>query len=401
MLTLVMVSGGMLAALADKAREYYGGDLQFMSGSDNNFSLSPDLTAKLQKYLPDDVKIFERFDYDGRTSELYFNGESSRLKIIKGVDFAAEKPLFSKFTFSEGSAAVVVPAGITGRNGIIISKPIAAKLGVHAGDTVTLYLRTIHGSNNVITLFVSGIFQDSSLFGRYTSYMDIQALRTVTGYASDYVNRLSFYYPGAGPSVRAVKVLQKNLEKEFNMFPLPENKYSYFAHMNDPQYKKPLYALVTLDANRSELKMMVSALTGIIRLVTILLVTIIAVGIGSTYRVIVLRRSDETGTFRAIGMKVSGVIMLFVTEAFLLLAGSFFLGTIASFIITKIVSFFNLSFIPAFDLFLTAGHLVSLFSFINFAELAAVVFAVTLGAVLITIKTLGRENPAYAISAAE
>jgi ABC-type lipoprotein release transport system permease subunit len=87
--------------------------------------------------LPASVHVYRRFDYDGSASSLYFEGGSSRIRIIKGVDFQAEQALFSRFTFVEGNAVE------RSKNAsILLSEPVARKLGVHIGDNVTIFMRT-------------------------------------------------------------------------------------------------------------------------------------------------------------------------------------------------------------------------------------------------------------------
>ena len=393
-LGVIMITDGMLKALYSKAEQYYGGDIQFMGGSDYSLPNSDELIQKIRPLLPQGTEIYKRFDYDGQSSSFYYEGENARSRIIKGVDFTEEKTLFSRFTFTEGSATER-----TEHDGILLSKPIARKLGVHAGDSITIFMNTVYGYNNTMTVVVQGIFQDSSLFGMYTSYLDIEALRNISGYNDTYVNRICLYYPDKKPSAKDVAALQRSLEKQLNMFPLPADKQQFYDAMASDKWQKPLYALVTLEANKAEITMMTSALRTVVMLIIIPLIIIVAVGIGSSYRVIVIKRTVETGTFRALGLRPSGVIKLFSAESAFLLAAGFACGLILSLIASSIVSLFDFSFIPAFDLFLMGGHIRPYIDGLKTAAVLGIIAVTTLASVLFTLRSLVHVSPAGAFAA--
>jgi ABC-type lipoprotein release transport system permease subunit len=393
-LAVVFITDGMLGALQDKAKQYYGGDIQFLGGTDYRLDNADALVQTIKQYLPASVRIYNRFDYDGASTSYYFEGTEVRSRIIKGVDFTEEKELFSHFTFTEGS-----PAARQDHDTVLLSAPVAKKLGVHAGDSVTIFMQTIYGYNNTMNLVVSGIFQDSSLFGMYTSYMDIDALRNISGYPASYVNRICLYYPDREPTLADVEKLQHNLGMVLNMFPLPADKQQFYDAFSSGAWKKPLYALITLRANRQELSMLTGALNIIVLIIIIPLVLIVAVGIGSSYRVIVIKRTIETGTFRALGLRPSGVIKLFITESFFLLSAGFILGCLLSFIAVYILSRFNFSFIPAFDIFLTGGRILPFVNPLKLVIVLCIIFVTTLGSVLFTLHHLVHVSPVGALSA--
>ena len=78
--------------------------------------------------------------------------------------------------------------------------------------------------------------------------------------------------------------------------------------------------------------------TGIIILV--ILFFIIMVGITNTFRMIMIERTKEIGTMRALGMQKDGIMRLFLIEALLLSMGGAILGLVfagfAMFILSRI-----------------------------------------------------------------
>ncbi|MCR5612882.1 ABC transporter permease [Treponema sp.] len=399
MLSALMVTDGMLASMNEKARQYYGGDLQLLGGkhlsnletdSDNYIQV---LSSALEG---ENVVVSKRYNYDARNESYYFEGTSVRQRVIMGVEFENEKALFDKFTFTEGTFL-----NSEYEDTVIISQPIAKKLGCHVGDSITLYVTTSDGYKNTMDFVVIGVFQDSSVFGMYTSYVNYNSLMKILTIDPPQVNRISIYYPDGSPSFAKKQRLQKNLESKFLMYPLgmDKNKFydDFFVNAENQGIEK--FALISLDSNVSDLKLLVQALRLVVAAIIVMLAIIIAVGISSTYRVIVIKRNVESGTLRALGMKPSGIMRLFITEAFVLLVTGCFTGFVFSLIIAKVVSTFNLSFISGFDLFLTGGYLLPHVNGIKITGLVAAIIVTTLVSVLFTLRKLVHVSPVGAITA--
>ena len=106
MLSAIMITDGMIASMNEKARQYYGGDLQLLGGKSlSNDESDADKAIEILKECIDDdsVVIAKRYNYDARNESFYFEGMSVRQRVIYGVDFQHEKALFEKFTFVEGT----------------------------------------------------------------------------------------------------------------------------------------------------------------------------------------------------------------------------------------------------------------------------------------------------------
>ena len=182
------------------------------------------------------------------------------------------------------------------------------------------------------------------------------------------------------------------------MYKLTDDKNQFFAVLYDEAAPKPLFALITLDANIKDLQMLIDAIKAIVILITIILMAIISVGIGSTYRVIVMRRITEIGIYRALGMKPEGIRTLFLTETFFLLLAGCTAGILLSAAATGILARFNFSFIPAFDIFLTDGHLMPQVRLAKIATLLGTIIVTTLLSVLFTIRSAVHISPVGALA---
>lgn len=400
MLCALMVTDGMVKSMNEKARQYYGGDILFLGGHHITKTLA-DAREEAQMLKEsvgnrNDVKVFLRYNHDPEEhgESYYYEGTSVRQRAIIGVDFENEKDLFDKFTFVEGSYHKGEH-----EDTVLLSEPIAKKLGCHVGDSITYFAVTYNNYANTIDLVVTGIFLDASVFGMYTSYVNYDSLIKAMDY-EPLVDRISLYYVNGKPSDKELERIHGEMSKKIQMYPLDMDKKEFYKDFrkSDTSVVRKGY-LVSLDSTVSDLKLLVQALKLIVAAIVIMLVIIISVGISSTYRVIVIKRSLESGTLRAIGMKSSGIMKLFISEALVLLLSGCLTGFIFSAIAVKIASIFDLSFISGFDLFLTGGHLIADFNPLKIAGYVAIIIVTTLVSVLFTLRKLVRISPVGAITA--
>ena len=401
MLSAVCITDGMLKAVEDKARIYYGGDLVFMVSmtekneqglSSKNIENPSEKMEVLKSIVPEDTSLSYRIEYDARDAQIFFEGTSIRQRMFKGVDFDAENHLLERFNFLEGG----LPDS-SKSNAILISEPASRQLGVKAGDVVLVQMKTDNGYTNTLDMYVSGIFIDSSLFGSYTAYLDINALRNLASFEDDFSNRICMSYSVEEPlSKRDVVRMQKNLESIFNMYPLTDNKTEYARYAR--KHLERTYALITLDANIKDLQMLIDALKAVVLLIIVILVSIISVGMGSTYRITVMKRITEIGTYRAIGMKPAGVRNVFLVESLYLLVLGFFAAVLLTLEITWILSLFDFSFIPAFDIFLENSHLCSKIRIFKSLGLFLIIAVTTILSMLFTIRNVVHISPVSALA---
>lgn len=403
MLSVLMTTDGMIDSMTEKMRQYYGGDFMILSDNELHIELLEwydGIISALKEILPKGTEISYRYKRDSGDKSLFFEGVSVKQRSVQGVDFSLEEALFEKFNFVEGGIEIREK-----HDSLLLSEPAAKKLGVHIGDSVVLMMDTPFGPNTV-TLVVTGIFQDSSVFGMYTSYIDYQAMKDCMGFTQvenelkivkyNVIDKICVYYPKGSPSKSEIARVQAELEKRFDMFPLSYDKTDWQDY--DVPKDKKVFALIPLSANVSDLQKLSMALRAIVVMIVVMLVIIISVGISSAFRVIVLKRAVESGTFRALGMKPKGLMALYFTEILLLLVSGSVTGFAASLVIAKFASGYNLSFISGFDLFLTGGHLAPVLHFEEAAFLLAVIFVTTLGAVLFTLRKLVHISPVGALA---
>lgn len=389
---------GMLNSLEDKAKLYYGGDFTFIGGkTDLTLPNVDDFIEKLTPVFPEGSVISSRFDFDADYSSFYFEGTEARQRVIKGVDFSKEMELFQGFNYLEGNSL-----NMAGSNGVLLSEPIAETLGVQVGDSITFLLKTTKGYTNTVVLEVHGIFRDSSLFGMYTSYMDINCLRKSYDVAQTWANRICIDFPADFKITQEkVEAFQSQLEQKFTMFPLVDDKEIFYQPLLSKSFSEPHYALVDLYANLEDLKVLIDAMKIIAAFVILILMVIIMVGVSSTYRVIVMKRINEIGIYKAIGMNRMGIFSVLLSETSLLILVGCVAGMIFSWILCRVISCFSFSFIPAFDIFLVDGKLLPKISFLQSLLISVLVYVTTTFAVLFSVQKSVKMTPVDALGVTE
>ena len=185
------------------------------------------------------------------------------------------------------------------------------------------------------------------------------------------------------------------------MFKLVNDKYDFYDPLLAGQFSEPIYAFIVLDANMEDLGVIIDAMKIITSLVIAALVIIIVVGISSTYKVIVMKRINEIGIYKAIGMERGSVILLLLSEAFVLLISGCACGLGFCLLLEFIVKQFNFSFIPAFDMFLTNGYIVPMNSFCGAMLIFMVIIITTITAVLFSLRAAIRITPVQALTVTE
>ena len=396
-LASIAVSSGMMKSLRQKAKIYYGGDFALMcSVNDDGLDIynCRESIELVKSVLPDNAIVTPRMDFDARYASYYFEGVQALQNTIKGVKFENENNLISSFTFVEGGTE-----GMANSNGVLISAPIAKMLNVHVGDEITFQLMTYNDYTNTVPIIVKGIFQDSSVFGMYTSYMDFDFLKKAYDRPENYANRICVNFPDTAVSEKDLRKFYDSLSTVLNMYPWVDNKNDYIDATEF--FKTETWGFIPLSANLNDVEIMELAMDAVITFIVVILTIIVVAGIGSTYRVLIMKRITEIGIYMAIGMKKRAITCTLLFESLILLIAGCIGGIILTGAFCSIISIFDFSFIPSFDMFLEKGNLSPSLDVIKSVAVLASVIIVTLLAVLYsTLKSI-KIMPVQALAVTE
>jgi putative ABC transport system permease protein len=359
--TVQSLVAGLSSQINTRGARFYGGHLIIRSEAQPDImqaTQDPVIMAAIARagISPSAVSHRTHFGADGI---MFFNGESVRLRRVIGMDWSSEGRKISELKFISGN-----PAAMTAADGVLISDVTARRLGAAVGDQVILQVIREGGAINTISLWVRAIFQEASIFGYFTAYMDRRALDVALGFSPQYAATVGVYLRDPREEDRAAARLARVLGPGFAVTPV-----------------------INL---MPEIHTMLDALTFVSYAILALLAVVIAVGILNMYRVIIYERTREIGTMRAIGVQKPQVRNIVLWEAFLLALCGISAGLVLSVIGLFAVSQIPLSGAAGFDIFLDRGHL----SWVLYPDVVA------LDAVLVALITiLGAVSPARAAQA--
>jgi ABC-type lipoprotein release transport system permease subunit len=382
-LSLTSLFDTLVFNLKRKGSIYYGGDITVRGIKDQRTIIieepEPMLEA-IRNAVPAGTVVSPRINYRNSSITLFFAGDSIRQRMINGIDFREEEPMFQQLTFTEGGYNPLQER-FRKLPGILISEPTAQLLKARVGDDLLLYIPTRTRQVNTAVIVVEGIFRDSSLFGYYTAYMDIEALRHLTLFPEGQCTDIAIFFPEGYNGEKEARTLQAILEGQFPMTPLFAGQSELDNYRHSTEWKGIRYAINTLDSNLEQVNELLNAVRFIADFLVGILAAIVFFGVTNSYRISVYERRKEIGTLRALGMRKRSVTVLFLWEGVFLTLFAVGIGAVGALLVLGGLSLVDFSFLAGFDIFLRGKHLQA---FPTWSALGTTLL-LSLGAVLLAL----------------
>jgi len=285
---------------------------------------------------------------------VYFNGNAVRLKYVVGCDWETEEHLFSKMDF------VVQPEKSYGDDGIILSEPVARRLGAVMGDSIILEVDTRFWQKNTGVFIVRGIVKDSSIFGYYKVYTSRLTLNRLLLFNDTDCSSVGFFFDSKSNIEQKRLRLQNALVDKIQM--------GLFVHDRDELSRETSQwvaeyriFLLTLPVYLSEISNLLEAMNILTYFLYGMMLLIIFVSAAVTYRLILHERAREMGIMRAIGFYGGDLRFVLWTEVVALGIISLFAGFLLAWFLSGAASFVSFSWFPSFEIFQKNGKLSVLY----------------------------------------
>ena len=236
---------------------------------------------------------------------------------------------------------------------MILPQATANKLGVAVGETVLVKLSTVTGQQNL------GEFRESSpslrikaASGIDSAFVSLSYLNELLDLEEDAYQMLHVFLKDMADMDMAADIVYESIAARAEVEP----RYSMGLNMDrdedleeaqmealnqlfggERQVVEPWegtkFAVTTLNDVMAPVMSLIGVLNTIGLVVFIILLLITMVGIMNTFRMVLIERTQEIGTMRAIGMQQSAVRNIFMLEALFIGLG----GACAGFIMANIV----------------------------------------------------------------
>lgn len=357
-------------SLRHKATLYFGGDVVVLGNGPNGkhrLGRDEEILSLLKESGIGYQSLSRRtVSYQSETI-LFFSNNSLKQRRLIGVDLDLERQALESLDLSEGTIE-----GLSAGAGILVSQVTATKLGVRTGDTCMLLVDTVTGSKNTLSVVVSGVFRDTSFFG-YSSYLSLetlnQALDLPRGTSTEVGMTLG---PGIVPAAAAAQ-LQRTLTSKVPQVALMRSKVELDAFNDQPLGPDFRYAVMTLEVRLAEIQNILDALVVVSVVLNGLFLLIVVLGVGNTFRAVLVERTRELGVYRALGMTRGRLVALILTEVSILAIAGGLVGTLAGTLALACLTSIDWGPNSLAAMFLRRGHLAWTWP----APQAAALFAVS------------------------
>lgn len=406
-------SAGLVGSVKDNISWQFGGQIYItgvqLSEKGSELALLGDTEIALDvvSALGDQVaSVHQRSKASG---SFYFGTREETVR-LEGIDLAGELGLLEHFEVLAGDLTDLLKP-----SGVAIPEETARKLGVDVGEAIMFRVATITGQQNVGEFIVVAITAGDAGLGFASAYTAKAGLNELIGLSPDGFQSLNVYLKDINDVDQAATAIHAGLAATSAVEPRTEFGNDESSHMSSMRRMIGLGGIrsVALEEQWSGTKFTVTtiedvmapilSLVGILDLMSfwvfVILVVIIMVGILNSYRMILLERTAEIGTMRAIGVQKSGIRDIFLWEAFITSAGGALAGFAAALAVAGLFSLFDLGGSGLFSLFLADGRLAFRAAPMETARNFAIICLMSLAAAYLPARASSRLAPAAALRA--
>lgn len=332
-------------------------------------------------------------------------------ELIDGVDFRVEMPLLqrlplqsSNFDLLPGEERSIFVTGLTAR-----------KLGVEVGETVLARLTTVTGQTNVGEFVVAGIIDDRASLGMSFAYASLSHLNSLIGLEPNQFQLLTVVLKHLHDvDAGAEKIYDLGVAEGLDM-ERPELQVATQgtqttidisallgqasgSRVQDP-WEGTRYRLTTINEMMAPLEAAFTVLNSIGTIIFVVLLLITMVGILNTFRMILVERTREIGTIRALGMQRTMVRWLFLWEAAFISLGGGCVGVGLAAVISHLVGRISFAHVTELQFLTAGGHFTFHFTAGALVTNIGILLAMSLTAALLPADAASKMEPAKALRA--
>lgn len=285
-------------------------------------------------------------------------------------------------------------------NSLVIFEQQAKKLGVKVGDAITLSAPTMRGVNNTADVHVVAIAQDLGLLSGWASFVPEKTLRNLYQQNDDATGGLLIYLKDVNDADKVSERLRKSLAAAgYQLMDKDPRAYWFkFDAVNREAWTGQKLDVTTWQDEVSFIQWTMLAIQALGNTLLFILLIVIAVGVMNTLWIAIRERTREIGTLRSIGMQRGRVIMMFLTESFVLSAAATFAGAVIGLLLCAIINANHVRVPVGVQLFLMSSQLHLAIRPLAALVGMAVIVTCTTGVSLIPSFLAARLKPVTAMS---
>ncbi len=244
-------------------------------------------------------------------------------------------------------------------NTIILFESQAKKLDVKVGDSVVISVLTARGVNNTVDVRVVAIAQEMGILSTFNVYVPEDSLRKLYQLNADSTGALHVHLKDMRRIPENIGKLRKVLEENGYLL-MDQSSKPFWEKLNSTKredWTGQKLDLTSWEDEMTFIRWAVTAVDGLMYILTVVLLIIIAIGIMNSMWIAIRERTREIGTLRAIGMQRWRVLAMFVIEAFTLGSLGTTVGAVLGLLIALALNAAQLPVPEGARMFLMAIHL--------------------------------------------
>lgn len=267
----------------------------------------------VRKEVPELTYIVTR----GRGYAKLVSDSGSLMLGLAGVTIDEEQGLQKTLRIKEGKLE-----DLKKPNSVLVFEDQAATLNVRVGDALTISAPTPRGTNNTVDVTVVAIARNMGMMSQFSCFIPETTLRQLYQLRDDTTGALQIYLPTS--DLVEVKRVQGRLRDALSkanydlMDDDPRVFWMKFENVAREPWVGQKLDLTNWHDEVSFASWTVDLMSFLSFFLGFVLLMVIGVGIMIVMWISIRERTREIGTLRAIGMQRTSVLLMFLTEGFLL-----------------------------------------------------------------------------------
>ena len=399
-------TGGTVKTVSSNLADVLGGHV-YVSGSEvseagSEISVVRD-TAALEgalEGLGDEVASYTT--RSSASASVIFGSAEETVDLV-GVDFSQEPGFTDSLELETGS----LEAFLETDTGVLLPAELIEDLGLQIGESVVVRTTTVTGQQNVGDFVVVGSLAPSDFNSE--GYARIGALNALLAMEPGQYQTLNVYVRDLAGLEATTAALYDALERTAPVEPrddeggVPDAADFFEGGLSSvdeaDRWRGTKFTVTNLNDELEGVTALVNLINWIGWGVFAVILLVIMVGVTNSYRMVMIERTAEIGTMRAMGMPRGGVRNIFLWEAFLVALGGAAAGLAVAALAMFGVGLIDLGSSSAFSFLLDDGHLRFSLSFLSTLLTGLLITLLSTLAVLWPAQAAARLQPAEALRA--
>ncbi len=261
--------------------------------------------------------------------------KTSLMNAVAGIDFKNDRQLRTRLTILEGDFNALEQPGTA-----LVFKRQADELEVKVGDSITISGLTARGVQNRMDVKVAAIAKDMGGLSQIMTFLPEKTVNELYEFREGNTGVLMVFLDDKERAVEVAAIVRDVLKKAGYDVMEPEGRpfWQKYQTVEREDWTGQKLDVSTWRDEMGDLAKTVDALDAASFVLSIILLSIIAIGLWNTMMMAVRERTPEIGALRAIGMSKGKVRLMIVAEATFLALMASAAGAVLSGIMVAILN---------------------------------------------------------------